>query len=87
MERKEIHLLDNEEFLEALKRQRMQNGKLMFGGLALLMIVLGFVVYLFSSILGIDADTAEFIAIAFLGVGAVDYLILHFWDKIFDRIK
>ena len=87
MERKEIYLLDNEELLGALKRQRMQNGKLMFGGMALVMIVLGFWVYLFSSILGIDTDTAEFIAIAFLGVGAFDYLILHFWDNIFDRIK
>ena len=87
MEREQIYLLDNEELLGALKRQRMQNGKLMFGGMALLMIVLGFGVYLFSSILGIDTDTAEFIAVAFLGVGAVDYLVLHFWDNIFDRIK
>ena len=87
MERKHIYLLDNEELLSALKRQRMLNGKLMFGSLVLFMIVLGFGIYFFSHALGIDSDIAEFIAIAFLGVGVVDYLILCFWDRIFNRIK
>ena len=47
MAQNRIYLLDNEELLGALKRKRMQRGKLVFGIMALIMILLGLVVYLF----------------------------------------
>ena len=87
MERKQTYLMDNEALLSALRKQRMKNGKILFGLLALGMIALGFGVYFLAPVLGIDAETAKYIAIAFLATGAVDYLILHFWDAIFEHLK
>ena len=83
---KRVYLLDSEELLRALKDRRMQRGKFIFGVLALVMILLGSAVYIFAGALGIGSETAELIAIAFLIAGAVDYLILHFWDRIYNRM-
>ena len=80
-----IYLLDNEALLSDLKDRRMRRGKLIFGIMALIMILLGLVVYLFSSALEIAPDTAKLIAVAFLIAGVVDYLVLHFWDRIYKK--
>jgi len=82
-----IYLLENDELLAALKRTRMQRGKLVFGIFALIMVVLGLAIYIFSNELGIEPGTAKLIAAAFLIAGAADYLILHFWDRIYDRFE
>jgi len=87
MAQKRIYLLENDELLAALKRTRMRRGKLVFGIFALIMVVLGLGIYIFSSALGIEPDTAELIAVAFLIAGGADYLILHFWDRIYDRFE
>jgi len=65
----------------------MKRGKLVFGIFALIMVVLGLGIYIFSNELGIESDTAKLIAMAFLIAGAIDYLILHFWDRIYDRFE
>jgi hypothetical protein len=60
--------------------------RLAFGGMALLSIVAGIVLWNFAAALGLDDDTARLIATVFILVGIGDYLILHFWDRLFkDR--
>ena len=78
--------LEDDEWLTALKEMRMKRGKLYFGVLALAMVVLGLILYIFSAALGIDETTAKLIALAFLIAGFLDYLILHFWDKLYDKL-
>lgn len=56
--------------------------KIAFGAGALVCVLTGLVLYLFAEQLGIDRDTAELIAIAFLIAGFVDYLVLRFWDRL-----
>ena len=54
--------------------------------MALLSIVAGIVLWNFAAALGLDDDTARLIATVFILVGIGDYLILHFWDRLFkDR--
>lgn len=77
--------LEDEDWHWALRERRMRRGKLYFGILALAMIVLGLAIYIFSSALNIDETTAKLIALAFLIAGFFDYLILYFWDKIYDK--
>lgn len=61
--------------------------RLAFGGMALLSIVAGIVLWNFAAALGLDDDTARLIATVFILVGIGDYLILHFWDRLFkDRL-
>ena len=76
------YLTENEELLRALKRERMRRGKQVFGIAVLVTIFAGFGVYFFSSNLGISVRRSELIAIGFLIAGGVDYLILHFWERI-----
>ncbi len=75
----------DDEWFSALREMRMRRGKLYFGVLALVMILLGFVFYVFSDALGIDEQTAKLVAAAFLIAGLFDYLILHFWDRIYEK--
>lgn len=56
--------------------------KVAFGAAALGCVLTGLVIYLFAPSVGIDAGTAEIIAIAFLAAGLLDYLLLRFWDRI-----
>jgi len=87
MAQNRTYLLDNEALWRTLWERRMRTGKLIFGILALVMIILGLGVYIFSSTLGIDPQTAKLIAVAFLIAGVMDYLVLHFWDRIYPNIK
>jgi len=57
--------------------------KAILGVTALGTLLTGFVLYLFSDAFGIDPDTASLMAIIFLTVGVLDYLVLVFWDRIF----
>lgn len=59
--------------------------RLAFGAGALLGVLVGLGLYVFSDVLGLHEETAEILAIAFLVAGVGDYLILHFWDRIFRR--
>jgi hypothetical protein len=60
--------------------------RLAFGGMALISILAGLVIWNFAAAFGLENDTARLIAVAFIVVGIGDYLILHFWDRLFkDR--
>lgn len=59
--------------------------KIAFGVAALICLAGGLVIYLFPDIAGLDEDTAELVAIAFLLAGFFDYLVLRFWDKLVRR--
>lgn len=56
-----------------------------FAVLALLSILVGLLLYQFADSLGFDKETTEIIAIAFLIAGVGDYVVLHFWDRIFRK--
>ena len=64
-------------------RRRNRIAKAAFAAGALVSVLAGLVLYLFADAFGLDHDTAELVAIAFLGVGAVDALLLGFWDRLF----
>lgn len=68
-------------------RQRDRLVKLAFGAGALFCILVGLVLYLYSEAFGIDPQTAEYIAIAFLFAGVGDYLVLHFWDRLVGKLR
>ena len=55
--------------------------KIAFGVAALICLAGGLVIYLFPNAVGLDEETAEIVAIAFLLAGFMDYLILRFWDR------
>ena len=57
--------------------------KAVFAAAAFLSIIIGLVIYFLADALGINQTTAEIIAVAFLIAGFADYLLLHFWDRIF----
>ncbi|MEM8744019.1 MAG: hypothetical protein AAGF14_05215 [Pseudomonadota bacterium] len=59
--------------------------KIAFGVAALICLAGGLFIYLFPDIVGLDEETAELVAIAFLLAGAFDYLVLRFWDKLVRR--
>lgn len=46
---------------------------------------IGFILYIFAGDLGFSGSTAELIAIVFLVVGAMDFVVLLLWDKIFGH--
>lgn len=56
--------------------------KIAFGLGALICVLAGFLIYVFADSLGLDPDTANILAIAFLIAGVADYLVLKFWDRI-----
>lgn len=62
-----------------------QGGKAAFAALALGSVLAGLAVYLLQGALGIPPDTAQFIAVIFIGVGIADLALLYFWDRIFKR--
>ena len=57
--------------------------RLAFGGMALFSIVAGLILWNFAAALGLDEDTSRLIATVFIVVGIGDYLVLHFWDRLF----
>ena len=59
--------------------------KIAFGIMTLVCLATGLLLYLYPDMLGLDKDTAELVAIAFLLAGFCDYLILRFWDRIVRR--
>lgn len=67
------------------RERRLRLGKTMFGVSALVFVLAGLGLYIFSDRLGIAADEAMLLAIAFLFIGGVDYVILRFWDRLFQK--
>lgn len=60
-----------------------RNVKLVFGTAAFISILAGLAIYLASDSLGLDEETAQLVAIVFLVVGFLDYMLLRFWDRLF----
>lgn len=54
-----------------------------FGAMALASVLIGFGVWQFADVIGLEPDTARLIAIAFLAAGIGDVAVLHFWDRLF----
>lgn len=65
--------------------ERKRVFKLIFGSLALATVLVGLLIYLFSDALGLEAGLARMLAIGFLIIGVLDFAILRFADKIFDK--
>lgn len=59
--------------------------KIAFGTAALVCLLAGLFLYLFPDVIGLDPETAELVAIAFLLAGLFDYLVLRFWDRLVRR--
>ena len=59
--------------------------KIAFGVAALVCLLVGLFLYLFPDVIGLDPETAELVAIAFLLAGLFDYLVLRFWDRLVRR--
>jgi hypothetical protein len=57
--------------------------RLAFGAMALTSVIVGFGVWQFADRIGIEEETAQLIAMAFLAAGIGDVLVLHFWDRLF----
>lgn len=64
---------------------RSRIAKIAFGVMAIVCLSAGLILYLFAADLGMDPDTARFVAIAFLVAGAADYLVLRFWDRLMKK--
>lgn len=71
--------------LEQKRLARNRIAKIAFGVGALVCLTAGFIVYIFADALGLDPDTAKFVAIAFLVAGAADYIVLKMWDRLMMR--
>ena len=56
-----------------------------FAFAALISVLIGLGLYVSAEVLGIDDQTARWIALAFLAAGLADYLLLRYWDKIFKK--
>lgn len=65
--------------------QQQRLVKITFGMTALVCLLTGLVLYLFAGDFGLDPVTARYVAIAFLIVGAGDYVVLRLWDRIVKR--
>lgn len=59
--------------------------RLLFAGLALGSLAIGVALFVLAARLGLDADTARYLATAFLATAVADALILYFWDRFFGR--
>ena len=59
--------------------------RLAFGGMALLAMLAGLVIWQFSGALGLQEDTARLIAMVFIIVGIGDVLVVYFWDRLFGQ--
>ena len=62
---------------------RHRAAKLAFGSGAIVSVLAGLLIYVFADEIGLGPDLAQWVALAFLGVGVADYLLLRFWDRIF----
>lgn len=60
-----------------------RNVKMVFGTAAFISVVAGLAIYLASDSLGLDKETAQLVALVFLAVGFLDYMLLRFWDRLF----
>lgn len=67
------------------ERERGRVGRLALGGVALLSILVGALLYNFAEPLGFDRGTVEIVALAFLIAGLADFVILCFWDSLLRR--
>lgn len=68
---------------EADQQQRKNRlAKIALGLAALGCLLTGFVLYLFAEQLGFDEETAQLMAIAFMGTAVIDYLVMRYWDRI-----
>ncbi|MFM9848181.1 MAG: hypothetical protein ACKVP3_13590 [Hyphomicrobiaceae bacterium] len=65
--------------------RKMRLVRLMFAGMALASLAAGLTLYILAERLGLDDDTARYLATAFLAAAVADALILHFWDRIFTQ--
>lgn len=65
--------------------RRMRIVRLMFVGMALASLAAGLALYTLAERLGLDDDTARYLATAFFAAAVVDALILYFWDRIFTQ--
>lgn len=59
--------------------------RLLFAGLALASLAIGLALFGLAERLGLDEDTARYLATAFLATAMADALILYFWDRLFTR--
>ena len=59
--------------------------RILFTGLALVSLLAGLALYAFAERLGLDDQTARYLATAFLVAAVADALILYFWDRLFTR--
>ena len=59
--------------------------RLLFAVLALASLTIGLALYALAERLGLDEDTARYLATAFLGAAMADALILYFWDRLFTQ--
>ncbi|MEC9367100.1 MAG: hypothetical protein VX871_00215 [Pseudomonadota bacterium] len=55
--------------------------KIAFGMAALLSVAVGLALYLFADAFGLDQETAQWVAVAFLIAGFGDYIMLRYWDR------
>lgn len=53
--------------------------------MALFSLFAGAVLFYFAEYFGFDQETSQIVALVFLIAGFADYLILHFWDRLFKR--
>jgi hypothetical protein len=63
----------------------MRIARLMFAGMALASLAAGLALYTLAERLGLDDDTARYLATAFLATAVADALVLYFWDRIFTQ--
>jgi hypothetical protein len=62
---------------------RMTRGvRLLFAVLALASLTIGLALYALAERLGLDEETARYLATAFLAAAVADALILYFWDRL-----
>jgi hypothetical protein len=60
-----------------------RTARLLFAGMALVSLSAGLALYALAEWLGLDDDTARYLATAFLIAAVADALVLYFWDRVF----
>lgn len=66
---------------KAPSQNRIRTAKIMFGVMALVSVLLGLIIYIFSDNFGLEPNVAKLIALAFLLAGALDYILLRNWER------
>ena len=59
--------------------------RMVFAGMAFVSLTAGLALYALAERLGLDDQTARYLATAFLAAAVADALILYFWDRLFTR--